>query len=221
MSYSSFANDLATFQNMIVRYQCDPVILDLGAGSGELTNLFLGKGIRVVAAEPDRVARDVLICSLRNGICCIDPRDTEALARDGEMYDGVLAVRSLNHGSVEDVKAALLSLSRLVNRGGYLFLYVATDNDFRLVQGKRVDKLVYEPLDGPEKGIQHVFFSFAQLIDLLEPQFAVVHHRIDEKCVPTESAYFEGYSQQARDDMIDRGLVSSHHVFIAKRTDKC
>lgn len=218
LGFSSFASEVESFVRLVQGRGACPVVLDIGAGTGEITGELLTAGLSVVAAEPDPSARHVL-CSTygHEPRCTVDARSALQLATAGQDYDGAIAVRSINHGSAPNVARNIRSLGSLVKPGGPLLLHIASDRDFRLRLARELRPDTYVPIDGPEEGIPHVFLGLEELVGLLSGAFEVVSHRLDEKPVPTGSAYFAEYSASSRREMQDKGMLSSHHVLMAVR----
>jgi SAM-dependent methyltransferase len=90
-------------------------VVDLGAGTGALTRLLVGRAGEVVAVEPDHRMRAVLVDEVP-GARAVDGRG-EALPLDDASADAVLASSSWHW---MDVEPALREVARVLVPGGFL-----------------------------------------------------------------------------------------------------
>jgi SAM-dependent methyltransferase len=218
LSNDGFTDYLQHFMDLCHERAFDTV-LDLGAGSGQVSVPLVKAGFRVrcVDGHADSLHRlqEALDASHRR-LVDIDCTDFESLRLATDSVDAVVAVRSLNHGWFNDVLMRFKRVCESLRPGGILLLYIAADDDFRKDLGKRIDPWTTVLSDGPEDGIPHVFPSRAELSSWL-PGLRILQAKRYQIDVPRPSPYFHTYSRRSRYRMRRGSMVSSHHVVLAER----
>jgi SAM-dependent methyltransferase len=80
--------------------------------------------------------------------------------------DAAIAVQSIHHARRAEIEGAIVELTRALRPGGLLFLTVPTLRN-QSHRFQEIEPHTFVPLDGPEKGLPHHFFTEAELRDLL------------------------------------------------------
>jgi SAM-dependent methyltransferase len=194
-------------------------ILDLGCGTGPVSIRLLEAGFHVRCVDAHegslRRLRERLTPAQRDR-ACIEAISFANLRIEPGSIDAVVAVRSINHGELDDVLPRFQRLASGLRDGGLLFLYVASEQDFRKRLGRTLCPRTTVPTDGPEEGIPHVFPSTSDL-DSWMPRLNFLHRSRYEIRVPRSSPYFDAYSVRSRMHMRLRRMVSSHHTVLAEK----
>jgi SAM-dependent methyltransferase len=213
-----FAYELAQLIAMCRARQLSSVV-DLGAGSGQVSLPLLRAGLRVRCVDGHGPSLDQLAgkltCAERQR-ALLDRRDFGQLRLKAASIDAIVAVRSINHGSYNDVLSRFRDVAASLRPGGLLLIYITGDRDFRRQLGHRIDAWTTVPTDGPERGIPHVFPAESDLRAWL-PGLRMVHRRRHEVAVPRNSPYFGAYSRTSRLRMRALSMVSSHHTVLAEK----
>lgn len=88
-------------------------------------------------------------------------------------FAAALSTHGLLHGTLEVIEAAVEAIAAKLAPGGRLFATFGSVRDARFEQGLEIQRFVYAPLDGDERGIAHAFFDESRLRALLEGRFAL------------------------------------------------
>lgn len=194
-------------------------ILDLGCGAGPVSIRLLQAGfhVRCVDAHEESLQRlNERLTPPQRARARIEATSFANLRIEPGSIDAVVAVRSINHGELDDVQPRFRRLAHGLRDGGLLFLYVASEQDFRKRLGRTLCSRTTVPTDGPEEGIPHVFPSISDL-DSWMPDLNFLHQSRYEIRVPRSSPYFDAYSTRSRLHMRVRRMVSSHHTVLAEK----
>ncbi len=98
------------------------VVMEVGAGTGNLTQFLLGAE-KVVCVEPEQEYRDRLAALVRVHLnTTFYPLPLQGLPKEEAGYDSVLCVNVLEH--IEDDQHALAEMAERLRPGGHVVLYV-------------------------------------------------------------------------------------------------
>lgn len=140
------------------------LIVVLGAGGARVIDFATGSG---------RNARALRAA----GFEVVEIGDTAASAASIEHANGsfaaVLSTHGLLHGTVAAIDASLEAIAAKLEPGGRLFATFGSTRDARFAHGAEIERFVYAPLDGDERGVPHAFFDEPRLYSLLERRFAL------------------------------------------------
>ncbi|KLO21035.1 type 11 methyltransferase [Marinitoga sp. 1197] len=103
-------------------------VLDIGAGTGYWTNIFLNKGFDVYAVEPSPKMCSILKSKFKNSINIINDF-AENLKFENESFDIILAMGDILSYSENDEKF-LYEINRVLKKGGILIGTVDNLNKF-------------------------------------------------------------------------------------------
>ena len=160
-------------------------ILDLGSGTGRhviylAQNDFALSGLdsapEGIAATQQWLATEGLTADLRL------QNMTEPLPYPDNFFDAVVSVQVIHHADIATIRAVVAEVSRVLKQDGFLFITVPKFKN----QGKnfrQIEPNTYIPLDGPEKGLPHHYFSPEALHSLL------ADYRVDEIQLDSHAHY--------------------------------
>jgi len=144
-------------------------VLDLGSGTGRHVVYLAKNGFSVfgldnspegVKATRQWLADEGLEADLRLQSM------TETFPYEDGFFDAVLSVQVIHHADLATIRGIVAEISRVLKEGGFLFVTVPKLRN----QGERFEQLepnTYVPLDGPEKGLPHHYFTPEELHEVL------------------------------------------------------
>jgi tellurite methyltransferase len=143
-------------------------VLDLGSGTGRHLVHFARLGFAVYglddSPEGTRLARhwlaseglaaDVRVQSMHDPLPYADA-----------FFDAVIAVQVIHHARLAAIRRLVGEMTRVLKPGGLVFVTVpALQNQASAFE--EIEPGTFIPLDGPEKGLPHHYFSVAELREL-------------------------------------------------------
>jgi len=150
-------------------------ILDVGCGTGRHTIYFAERGFTVFGFDfaPDAIKRakeKIKERNLRAHLRIWDAR--KRFPYRDESFDAVLSIRVFHHEVVKTIKMIVDEFSRVLKKGGYIYVQVPTRQ--RVLRYARkakqegkpqieLEKGTCVPSDGPEKGVPHHGFTQQEL----------------------------------------------------------
>ena len=143
-------------------------VLDLGCGSGRHVVHFARSGFVVDGLDDSpegvRLAREWLAAQ---GLQAeIQVRDIyEPLPYADTFFDAVVSIQVIHHARIAAIRRLVGELTRVLKPGGLVFVTVPAVQN----QASRFDEIepgTFIPLDGPEQGLPHHFFTVVELREL-------------------------------------------------------
>jgi len=174
-------------------------LLDFGCGAGRHVIYFARKGFQVYgfdksAAAIERAMEALERENLHANLKVWDM--TQPLPYEDSFFDVVIATRVMHHTYFESVRRIAQEISRMLQKGGYLFLQVPsyTRTDTRDKKGrwklKKLEPRTYAHTEGEEKDVPHHHFTKQELLRLF-PSFTTLElHR--------ETEHYHGWCWLAR-----------------------
>jgi SAM-dependent methyltransferase len=145
-------------------------VLDLGSGTGRhLVHLArLGFSVYGLDDSPQgtRLAREWLLSEGLNADVQLG-NIYEPLPFADAFFDGVVSVQVIHHARLAAIRRLIAEVTRVIRPGGLVFVTVPTLQN----QGTAFEEIepgTFIPLDGPEKGLPHHYFTLTELRDLFE-----------------------------------------------------
>lgn len=162
-------------------------ILDLGAGYGRLTPIYLHRAKKVILSDPSAkllgIARDEYGRQPDRKIefihSCLE--NLPKKLKPGSV-DVILCIRVLHH--IQDIDRALKIINRLVCRGGFLILEFANKRHFKATLAEFVKGNLTYPLDIFPKDIR-------SLINIRRKTLPFLNFHPDDVCKKLEDCNFE------------------------------
>ena len=136
-------------------------ILDMGSGYGRNFVYLAKRGFDVYGFDNSKMAIGTLKARLKKenlrGHLKKHDFNNRFPYPDG-FFDAALSIAVLHHSTYEKVRRAAAELSRVVKKGGIVFIS-APEEKSEAMRFKRIGYRTYLPLDGREKGVVHFYFT--------------------------------------------------------------
>jgi ubiquinone/menaquinone biosynthesis C-methylase UbiE len=138
-------------------------VLDLGCGAGEHDYHLAQDGFSVHGLdfsrralevanqrfEGDELSASYLLASM------YDP-----LPYRDSSFDGLVSLRALHHGRIEDIRRLISEIERILRPRGYIFVTVRKETRVKnRLPFKTIAPRTYVPLEGREKDVVHYLFD--------------------------------------------------------------
>jgi cyclopropane fatty-acyl-phospholipid synthase-like methyltransferase len=155
-------------------------VLDLGCGAGRHLVQFARSGFSVhgldASPEATRLAREWLASEGLQAVVRLQDI-YEPLPYADAFFDAVVSVQVIHHARIAAIRQLVGELTRVLKPGGFVFVTVpATQNQASTFNEIEPGTLV--PLDGPEQGLPHHYFTAGELRNLFE-QFDLEDAHVD------------------------------------------
>lgn len=143
-------------------------VLDLGSGTGRHVVYLAERGYSVFGLDssPEGIdatrrwlADEDLAASLELASM------TDPLPYADGFFDGVVSVQVIHHADIATIGRLADEVTRVLRPGGLLFVTVPTLMN-QAEAFEEIEPGTFVPLDGPEKGLPHHYFSAAELRSL-------------------------------------------------------
>ena len=154
-------------------------VLDLGSGSGRHVIHLTRNGFQVygldnspegLALTNDWLMAENLSADLRLG-SMHDP-----LPYEDAFFDGVISVQVIHHAELAAIRKTVAEITRVLKPGGLCFVTVPKTNYHPAYTEIEPGTII--PLDGPEKGLPHHYFTPEELRAVFQ-DFEVIDIHID------------------------------------------
>jgi len=145
-------------------------VLDLGCGAGRHVIFFAREGSEVhgldSSAEALRICRERLrAAGLRATLVHADMR---RIPYPDGAFDAAIAIASIYHGTLEDMRRAIAELHRVLRPGGLALLEFKSKRSYRYGKGKEIEPGTFIPDTGEDAGIPHHYSDRGEVEKLLE-----------------------------------------------------
>lgn len=141
------------------------IILDLGSGTGRHIVYLARNGFSVFGLDDSpegiRATRQWLVEEGLDADLQLQSM-TERLPYEDSFFDAVVSVQVIHHADVATIRRVVEEVRRVLKGGGFLFVTVPKLKD----QGERFEQVESNtsiPLDGPERGLPHHYFTPEEL----------------------------------------------------------
>jgi len=155
---TSIDRTLPTIAKIFKEYNVKKV-LDLACGSGRHVLYMAKLGFEVygidISEEGIKAAKSLLYNNNLYAELTVGSI-YERLPYEDNFFDGIVCIRSLNHGTIEDIRKLIKEMGRVLKPRGSIYATVRK----RVAKGKRlpfkeIAPRTYIPLEGKEKGVVH------------------------------------------------------------------
>ncbi len=140
-------------------------VLDLGCGTGRHVVYLAKSGFWVTGLDssPEGIKASLEWLVSENLEADLLLHDmTAPLPFEDGVFDAVISIQVIHHAVISTIHHIVREVSRVLKPNGFLFVTVPTTKN----QGnafERVEENTFLPLDGPEKGLPHHFFTPREL----------------------------------------------------------
>ena len=140
-------------------------VLDLGSGTGRHTVYLARNGFSVFGLDnsPEGIsvtrrwlADEGLAANLQLQSM------TEKLPYEDAFFDAVISVQVIHHADIATIRGIVGEIGRVLKRGGFLFVTVPRLRN-QAEKFEQVEPNTFIPLDGPERGLPHHYFTPGEL----------------------------------------------------------
>lgn len=199
----NFSSSLESLKNIMLFFKKNNVhsILDLGCGIGE-HSLYLAKnGFDVVgfdiSSEAIKLAKQKLDKEKNLSVKFLQGSMYNKLPSKDNYFDAVISLRTINHGTQEQIWYIISEIYRILKKDGYIFITVIKINGRKNILGetklnnlpvKMIAPYTYIPLEGKEKGILHFMFNKKVLFAFFK-KFKVIKFWINQGVRHWENYY--------------------------------
>jgi ubiquinone/menaquinone biosynthesis C-methylase UbiE len=180
--------------------------LDLGCGTGRYTVLMAKKCRAVAACDVSKTGLAITQKLLeKRGVenCILSLQSFSKLNYVDNSFDAILCNNVLQHGLKKDITAGAGEISRVLKKGGLLYIKTLSVNDAHFASGKKLEKNTFLGHDGVDNGVHH-FFTKSELVRLFK-NFRIL--KLYEK------------QSKAKREHFDTGFVYTHWVLLAEKRD--
>ncbi len=140
-------------------------VLDLGSGTGRHVIYLARNGFSVFGLDNSPAGIELTCRWLTDEGLTADLRlqsMAEQLPYEDKFFDAIISVQVIHHADSATIREIVQELTRVLKGGGFLFVTVPKLKN----QGEHFEQVepnTFIPLDGPEKGLPHHYFSPEEL----------------------------------------------------------
>jgi len=140
-------------------------VLDFGSGSGRHVVYLARRGFKVFGFDISPKGIELARTALAETGLTADLRllgMNEHLPYDDDFFDAVIAVQVIHHADIITIESIVAEITRVLKQDGLLFVTVPKLQN-QAETFEEIEPGTYVPLDGPEKGLPHHFFTLDEL----------------------------------------------------------
>lgn len=139
-------------------------VLDLGCGAGRHL-IYLGKGgFQVYGVDSSssalQLAREWL--ESENLTAALTRGDMRQLPYPENFFGAVISIQVIHHNRLADIRKTVHEVERVLVPQGLLLLTVPVSQAEPSTRSEEIEPGTFLPLNGPEKGLLHHYFSVAE-----------------------------------------------------------
>jgi SAM-dependent methyltransferase len=165
--FTSVHEDIERITRLLIDRHAERV-LDLGCGSGRHLVHFARSGFSAYGLDASPEATRLAHEWLASEGLQADVRQQDIyqpLPYADAFFDAVVSIQVIHHARIAAIRRLVGELTRVLKPGGLVFVTVPAVQN----QASRFDEIepgTLIPLDGPEQGLPHHYFTVAELRDL-------------------------------------------------------
>lgn len=140
-------------------------VLDLGSGTGRHVIYLARNGFSVFGLDNSPAGIELTRRWLADEGLTADLRlqsMAEKLPYEDAFFDAIISVQVIHHADSATIRKIVQELTRVLKEGGFLFVTVPKLKN-QGVHFEQLEPNTFIPLDGPEKGLPHHYFSPEEL----------------------------------------------------------
>ena len=146
-------------------------ILDLGCGTGRHLVYFSKHGFEVygldAAPKGLEIAQQWLFKeNLKAKLT--QHRIEKRFPFEDNFFDVIISIQVIHHAKIETIKKIVAEITRVLKKNGIIFITVPQRNFHKEYGFKEIEPGTIVPLDGPEKGLPHHYFTPEELRELFK-----------------------------------------------------
>ena len=145
-------------------------VLDLGNGTGRHVVYLAAKGFSVYGLDSSPEGMKATRQWLADEGLAADLKlqsMTEKLPYEDAFFDAAVSIQVIHHANIATIQGIVEEVNRVLKRDGFLFISVPKLRN-QGVKFKQVELNTYIPLDGPEKGLPHHYFTPEELREIFQ-----------------------------------------------------
>jgi SAM-dependent methyltransferase len=145
-------------------------VLDLGSGSGRHVVYLAQNGLAAFGLDNSPQGLEITRKWLADEGLSADLQLQDMAARlpyEDSFFDAVISVQVIHHADVATIKSIIEEVERVLKKDGFIFITVPELK----IQGHELEQIepnTFIPLDGPEKGLPHHYFSPEELREFFD-----------------------------------------------------
>jgi 2-polyprenyl-3-methyl-5-hydroxy-6-metoxy-1,4-benzoquinol methylase len=140
-------------------------VLDFGCGSGRHVFFLARKGFSVFGFDDSPEGIEITRNTLAKEGLSADLKlqgMAEELPYDDDFFDAVIAVQVIHHADIATIESIVHEITRVLKKDGLVFITVPKLQN-QAETFKEIEPHTFVPLDGPEKGLPHHYFTPEEL----------------------------------------------------------
>jgi ubiquinone/menaquinone biosynthesis C-methylase UbiE len=103
---------------------------------------------------------------------------TDPLPYEDAFFEAIISTQVIHHGRLATIKAVVAEIERVLKPGGLVFITVpAAKNQAKTFE--EIEPHTFIPLDGPEKGLPHYYFT-PETLRLVFENFEILDIHVDQ-----------------------------------------
>ena len=165
----------------LLRERGASTVLDLGSGTGRHVVYLSRQGLAVSGLDSSREGLEASRRWLAEEGLKADLRlqsMTERFPYKDGFFDAVVSVQVIHHAALATIRGIVAEIGRVLKPGGFLFVTVPKLRN----QGQAFQQLepnTFVPLDGPEKGLPHHYFTPEELQEVFK-DYDIIDIHLDD-----------------------------------------
>ena len=155
-------------------------LLDLGSGTGRHVVFFARRGMTVWGLDnsPEGLrATRAWLTDEGLEATLVDQSMLDPLPFENGFFDAVISVQVIHHAKLATIQSVVGEVKRVLKPGGLLFVTVPQTRN-QATEFEEIEPNTYLPLNGPEKGLPHHYFTPEELTEVFAG-FEVAAIRVD------------------------------------------
>jgi len=156
-------------------------ILDLGCGSGRHVVYFAKQGFSVYGLDNSSTGLEIAKGWLSKENLkaeLVNLEMTDKFPWKNSFFDAVISTAVIHHADTQIIKKIIAEVERVLKKGGLIFIQVPKQKN-QAAKYKQIESNTFVPIDGPEAGLPHHYFTQEELKDYFS-NFDIQDIHIDE-----------------------------------------